>query len=89
MIEGMELAKGIENGLVAKLYSGLGKLEDGNEKNDGAAKNSLEAFINYIKALRGKKIDEALASSYYPHIRNVTQLNNKWLEYMQTQSFNQ
>ncbi len=49
---------GIENSLLAKLYSAAARLEDDNHRNDKAAVNSLMAFINSVKAQRGKKITE-------------------------------
>jgi len=33
----------------------------------------------------GKTIDEALSSTYYPHIRNVSQLNDAWLNFQKQQ----
>jgi predicted outer membrane repeat protein len=53
------LAKGIENGLVAKLEAAMKALGDDNEHNDKAAVNLLEAFIHAVKAHRGKKILES------------------------------
>lgn len=52
------LGGGIEKSLLAKLYSAAAVLEDDNPKNDKAAINSLRAFINSVKAQRGKKITE-------------------------------
>ena len=62
-VEGLELPSGISNGLEAKLEAALRALEDANEKNDVAAINSLEAFINAVEAQRGKKIPEADADA--------------------------
>ncbi len=58
---GLGLQQGIENGLLAKLYSAMQALEDDNDNNDAAAINSLEAFINTVEAQRGKKISESEA----------------------------
>ena len=55
-VRDMNLQQGIETGLVAKLEAALQVLEDVNEKNDVAAINSLEAFINLVEAQKGKKI---------------------------------
>ena len=52
----LELKKGLENSLLVKLDTAIEKLEDNNEKNDKAAINSLQAFINTVEAQRGKKI---------------------------------
>jgi hypothetical protein len=49
---------GIAKSLLAKIDSAIEKLEDGDEKNDKAAVNSLRAFINAVQAQRGKKISE-------------------------------
>jgi len=62
-VEELELPSGISNGLEAKLEAALRALEDANEKNDVAAINSLQAFINAIEAQRGKKIPEADADA--------------------------
>ncbi|MHC4882310.1 MAG: GLUG motif-containing protein [Planctomycetota bacterium] len=50
--------RGTANSLTGKLDAARKKLEDGNEKNDKAAVNSLKAFINTVNAQRGKKISE-------------------------------
>ena len=52
------LGGGIENSLLAKLDSAAARLEDDNPGNDKAASNVLRAFINSVKAQRGKKITE-------------------------------
>lgn len=52
------LAKGTENSLAAKLEAAMKALGDENEHNDKAAVNLLKAFINAVKAQRGKKISE-------------------------------
>jgi len=63
MVEGLGLAKGIENSLLAKVEAAGGVLEDDNEKNDGAAVNILGAFINAASAQSGKKIPESQADA--------------------------
>ena len=50
--------EGIGNSLLAKIDTAIGILEDENDKNDKAAVNSLEAFINAVEAQSGKKISE-------------------------------
>ncbi len=52
---------GIENSLLSKLYSAARMLEDEDSKNVKAAINKLRAFINSVKAQRGKKIAEDIA----------------------------
>ena len=57
----MNLQNGIENSLDGKLDAALAALEDANVNNDGAALNSLAAFINAVEAQRGNKITSAQA----------------------------
>jgi hypothetical protein len=58
----MNLQNGIENSLDSKLDAALNALEDVNVNNDGAACNSLAAFINAVEAQRGNKLTDAQAS---------------------------
>jgi hypothetical protein len=55
----MNLQNGISNSLDSKLDAALNVLTDVNVNNDGAACNSLAAFINAVEAQRGKKITNA------------------------------
>jgi hypothetical protein len=57
----MNLQNGIENSLDSKLDTALDALIDVNVSNDGAAYNSLTAFINAVEAQRGHKITNAQA----------------------------
>ena len=75
-IEGMMLPHGIENSLIVKLDSALEKLEDDNEKNDEAAVNSLEAFINAVEAQRGKKISGEEADDLIEAVQLVIDILN-------------
>jgi hypothetical protein len=52
----LNLRRGIENSLLAKIDAAIAKLEDDNPKNDRAAVRLLRAFINAVKAQKGKKI---------------------------------
>jgi len=70
----LDLPQGIENSLVAKLDSALKVLEDVNENNDGAAINSLEAFINAVEAQKGKKISEADADALIANVLEIIDL---------------
>ncbi len=70
----LELQKGIENSLLAKLDTALEKLEDNNENNDAAAINLLEAFINAVQAQRGKKIPEADADALIATAQQIIDL---------------
>jgi len=60
-LDAIGLPEGMENSLTKSLDSALKVLEDSNEKNDVAAINALEAFINKIEAQRGKKITVEVA----------------------------
>ncbi len=73
-ILGLELQKGIENSLLAKLDTALEKLEDDNENNDTAAIKSLEAFINAAGAQRGKKIPETDADALIAAAQQIIEL---------------
>ena len=57
-IEDMNLPTGTENSLVSKLENAIKSIE---KENYNAAVNQLNAFINHVKAQRGKKIPEAQA----------------------------
>ena len=59
LVTDLGLDGGTENSLHAKLDSALNPLDDENLKNDGAAVNSLEAFINEVEAQSGVHIPEA------------------------------
>ena len=54
----LNLPKGTEQSLMAKLDGAWKKLSDSKPQNDGAAINKLEAFVNNVEAQSGKKIDE-------------------------------
>jgi parallel beta-helix repeat protein len=59
-VEDLGLPAGIENSLVSKLENAKKQLEKGHEN---AAMNLLEAFINQVEALRGKKLTDAEADA--------------------------
>ena len=54
-VEPLDLPDGIENSLVSKLQAAIKSLDNGQEN---AAKNQLNAFINQVKAQRGKKLTD-------------------------------
>ena len=56
LVIGINASNGIINSLDAKLESVKKALEDLNANNDGAAINSLQAFINAVEAQRDKQI---------------------------------
>lgn len=55
-VVGLVQHEGIANSLLAKIDAATGILEDGNDKNDKAGINLLQAFINAVQAQSGKKI---------------------------------
>jgi hypothetical protein len=57
-VRDLNLPAGLTTSLEAKLKTALGKNADGNTRNDGAVVNALKAFIQEVKAQRGKKIAE-------------------------------
>jgi hypothetical protein len=57
-IDAMSLQKGVTNSLQSKLDTALRLLEDGNENNNVASVNILQAFINAVEAQRGRKIPQ-------------------------------
>ncbi len=62
-LDGLNLPKGIAGSLHAKLDAAAKKLADANKTNNVAAINDLKAFINAVKAQRGKKIPDAQADT--------------------------
>jgi len=60
-VAAMNLQNGIENSLDSKLDAALNALDDVNANNDGAACNTLQAFINAVEAQRGNKLTDAQA----------------------------
>jgi len=72
----MNLQNGIENSLDSKLDAALNALGDANVNNDGAACNSLAAFIGSVEAQRGKKITNAQADQLIASAQQIqTSLN--------------
>jgi hypothetical protein len=65
---------GLANSLLAKIDAAIEKLEDDNAKNDKAAVNSLRAFINAVKAQRGKKISEEDAAALIAAVKQVVDM---------------
>ena len=72
----MNLQNGIENSLDSKLDAALDALVDANFNNDGAACNSLAAFINAVQAQRGKKITSAQADQLIASARQIRAILN-------------
>lgn len=65
----MNLQNGIENSMDTKLDAALRALEDVTVNNNGAACNSLDAFINEVEAQRGNELtsgqaDELVAAGH-------------------------
>jgi chitodextrinase len=67
----LDLRRGIENSLLAKIDAAIAKLEDDNPKNDRAAVRKLRAFINEVKAQKGKKISEEDADDLIEAIQQI------------------
>jgi len=59
----LNLQQGLRISLTANLDTALRKLDDNNKSNDGAAINSLQAFINKVEAQSGKHIPAAEAGA--------------------------
>lgn len=73
-VEDLNLGKGISNSLIAKLDNAHKKLTDGNDRNDGAAVNALEAFINQVQAQAGKQIPQADGDSLIAAAQQIINL---------------
>jgi hypothetical protein len=73
-LDELSLHKGIAGSLQSKLEAALQLLEDGNENNDGAAVNLLEAFINAARAQYGKKIPTADADILITAAQEIIEL---------------
>jgi hypothetical protein len=72
----MNLQNGIENSLDSKLDAALNALNDANVNNDGAACNSLGAFISAVEEQRNKKITSAQADQLIAAAQQIkTSLN--------------
>jgi len=72
----MNLQNGIENSLDSKLDAALNALVDANVNNDGAACNSLAAFISAVEAQRGKKITSVQADQLIAAAREIQAMLN-------------
>jgi len=72
----MNLQNGIENSLDSKLDAALNALVDANVNNDGAACNSLAAFISAVQAQRGKKITNAQADELISSAQQIKAMLN-------------
>jgi len=70
----LDLPKGIENGLVAKLEAAFRVLDDVNVNNDVAAIPLLEAFINLVEAQRGKQISDTDANAMITAALDIIEL---------------
>jgi hypothetical protein len=69
-VDSLGLPKGQENSLVAKLQAALASVQRGNE---GSAIGQLGAFINEVKAQRGKKIASADADALIASAQQIIQ----------------
>jgi hypothetical protein len=73
-VVGLNLQHGIENSLDAKLDTAFDALIDASTLNDNSAVNSLAAFINAVKAQRGKAIPAADADALIAAAQNIIDL---------------
>jgi hypothetical protein len=72
----MNLQNGIANSLDSKLDAALNVLLDVNVSNDGAACNSLQAFIGSVEAQRGKKITSGQADQLIAAAQEIRAMLN-------------
>lgn len=72
-VESLNLQKGIDNSLDAKLEAARKALQDARTGNDGAAINALEAFKNAVIAQRGKEIPEGAADALVAAAQSIVQ----------------
>jgi hypothetical protein len=72
----MNLQNGIENSLDSKLDAAVNALGEANVNNDGAACNSLAAFISAVEAQRGKKITSAQADQLIAAAQEIQAMLN-------------
>ena len=72
----MNLQNGIENSLDSKLDAALNALLDANVNDDGAACNSLAAFINAVEAQRGNKLTDAQADQLIASAQEIQGMLN-------------
>ena len=73
-VKGLNLPHGIENSLVSKLDAAL---QEVNKKNNTAAVNVLNAFINHVRAQRGKAIPAAGADALVASATKIIELLQK------------
>ncbi len=68
IVDEMNLPAGTENSLISKLESAIKSFEKGKDK---TATNQLNAFINQVRALRGKEISEEDAEKLIEYATNI------------------
>ena len=69
LVDGLDLPAGTENALISKLEAAIKALEKGKDK---TAVNQINAFINYVQAQSGKKIDAADADDLIAAAEAIT-----------------
>ncbi len=62
-LRALDLEQGLSTALETKLNTAQRVFTDGTKRNDAAAVNALNAFVNSVKAQRGKKIAQADADA--------------------------
>ena len=75
-VESINLQRGIDNSLDAKLDAALQALDDVNENNDVAAANALDAFINAVSAQAGQHIAQGDADALIAAAQEIIDLLN-------------
>lgn len=68
---GLNLQKGISNSFDAKLTAAMAALDDDNDRNNGAAVNAMQAFINAVEAQRADRLDAAEADTLISQARRI------------------
>ena len=74
VIDELGLPTSIENSLTTSLDTANKVIEDSNPKNDIAAINTLKAFINKLKAQRGKKIPEEIVDELISNAQVIIEI---------------
>ena len=74
VVEEMNLQKGIQNGLDAKLQSALDALNSANNGQQATAVSKLNAFINQVEGQRGNQLTNAQADQLIAFATNLINL---------------
>ncbi|MHC4467648.1 MAG: hypothetical protein ACYSYW_14025, partial [Planctomycetota bacterium] len=72
----LNLPTSTKQSLMTSLNTSVKVLRDSNPNNDGAAINTLQAFINKIEAQRGKRITEVIADALIAEAKAIVHALN-------------